>query len=107
MGFNSVLVVLNDRLDEIERDPDFGKKVARAIRSYSHESPDRMPFITGQTQVVSVEHADVAQVIRVGANSGRMIGSGFWRWTDDELIRHLESERKRRKLQGKAAAANA
>ena len=31
-------------------------------------------YVSGQTQVVSVEHADVTQVVAVGANCGRVIG---------------------------------
>lgn len=94
MGFNSVVVILNDRLNEIERDPEFGKKVADAIRSFGISQPEQ--YITGQTQVISVCHADTAQIVRVGANTGRPIGYGYWQQSDDELIRELESERKRR-----------
>lgn len=111
MGYNAVLVVLNDRLDEIERDPEFGKKVAAAIRyqgafGETGASGRRAPYVTGQTQVVSVEHADVTQVVAVGANCGRVIGRGFWRQSDDELIKTLETQRRERAKKAKAEAAS-
>ncbi|MES2055789.1 MAG: hypothetical protein V4564_07625 [Pseudomonadota bacterium] len=62
MGFNSVVLILNDRLHEIENDPLFGKKVASAIRAHGHDEP----YITGQTTVVSVQHADTMQIVAVG-----------------------------------------
>ena len=96
MGYNAVLVVLNDCLDEIERDPEFGKKVAAAIRHHSINRPDRAPYLTGRTQVVSVQHADIAQVVRVSANSGKVIGYGHWTQSDDELIKGLDRERRNR-----------
>jgi hypothetical protein len=105
MGYNSVLVVLNDRLHEIERDPEFGKKVANAIRHFSRSDPERMPYITGQTQVINVEHADTAQVIRVGANCGRVIGVGYWQRTDEELVASLYHEIKKRAREAKLMAA--
>lgn len=101
MGFNAVLVVLNDRLAEIERDPEFGKKVAHAIRC--HNDPRGAPYITGQTQVVSVDHADVLQVVAVGANCGRVIGHGHWRQTNDDLIKYLERERRENARRAKLA----
>lgn len=109
MGYNAVLVVLNDRLDEIERDPEFGRKVAAAIRyqgAYDETgAPGRSkPYVTGQTQVISVAHADVTQVVAVGANCGRVIGRGFWRQDDDELIKALEAQRCERAKKAKAEA---
>lgn len=97
MGYNSVLVVLNDRLHEIERDPEFGKKVADAIRAHgSSRGRYGEPYITGQTQVISVQHADFAQVVRVGGNCGRLLGYGHWTQDDDALIQGLVKERKRK-----------
>jgi hypothetical protein len=100
MGFNSVLVVLNDRLDEIERDPEFGKKVADAIRSHGY--PRYQRYVTGQTQVISVHHADTLAVVAVGGNTGRIIGYGHWSQDDESLIQHLERERKRKAKEAKS-----
>lgn len=100
MGYNATLVVLTDRLDEIERDPEFGKKVAAAIRYHSAYGKEGIrersaPYVTGQTQVVGVEHADVMQIVAVGGNCGRTIGYGSRRQNDNDLILCLERERRR------------
>jgi hypothetical protein len=43
MGWNTTVVVMNDYLDAIERDPDFGGKLARAIRRL-HDPRVRKPI---------------------------------------------------------------
>lgn len=91
MGFNSVLVILNDRLHYIENDPMFGKKVADAIRCHGHGEP---MYITGQTQVLSVHHSDTLAIIAVGGNTGRVIGYGHYGQDDGDLIKLLERERR-------------
>lgn len=94
MGWNSVIVVLNDRLHEIENDPEFGKKLAQAIREHSYPKQHRQEYITGQTQVISCCHADTMQIVAVGANTGRVLGYGHWRQSDDDMIKGLERERR-------------
>lgn len=95
MGFNSVVVILNDCLHEIESDPFFGKKVAQAIRAHGGR-PEHRPYITGQTQVLSVEHADTMQIVAIGGNTGRVIGYAHYRSTDDEIVKALNSQRRDR-----------
>ena len=99
MGWNSVVVVLNDRLHEIENDPEFGKKLAQAIRA--HDYRERQPYITGQTQVISCCHADTVQIVAVGANTGRVLGYGHWRQSDDDMIKGLERDRRRKNQRAK------
>lgn len=95
MGYNSVVVILNDHLSEIENDPEFGKKLCAAIRRF----PIRnfagvvMPYITGQTEVIGVEHADVLQIVAVGGNTGRTIGSTYLMRDDDQIIKRLNRAR--------------
>ena len=100
MGYNSTILVLNDRLHEIEGDPEFGKKVANAIRSH-HVRNDRQPYITGQTTVIDVQHADTMQVIAVGGNTGRVIGYSGWTAKDDEIIKGLNQDRLARAREAK------
>ena len=101
MGFNATVVILNDRLSEIERDPEFGKKLARAIRCFDRSRPERMPYVTGQTQVIEVAHADTLQVVAIGGNTGRVIGYGCYRDDNDALIKQLERERRRKATEAK------
>ena len=66
MGFNSTVLILNDRLSEIEKDPKFGQKLSDAVRSFDYEDT----YITGQTQVLSCQHASDTVIIGVGGNCG-------------------------------------
>lgn len=109
MGFNTVIVVLNDHLDEIEKDQEFGKKVASAIRAFSRSRPERMPYVTGQTQVISVCHADDMQIVAVGGNTGRVLGYGGYAQSDEALVKGLTASIRRRakeKAQGAKDAAS-
>ncbi len=97
MGFNTTVVILNDMLGEIERDPEFGKKLVAAIRSFDRTRPERMPYVTGQTQVIGHHHADGMMVFAVGGNTGREIGyGGNYRADNDDIIKELERQRKQR-----------
>jgi hypothetical protein len=75
MGQNFVLVGMNDALDRIERDSDFGRKVAEAVRELSTSpSRRRVDVPSGNhvnaAHVVSVDSADVTTLIAVGGNLG-------------------------------------
>lgn len=110
MGFNATVVVLLDRLHEIERDPEFGRKLSDAIRyRATHpkhiDTPERrcgyQPFgaeATGQTQVIEVHHADGQIVVTVGGNTGRVLGyGGGYSADDDTIVKELVASRKRAK----------
>lgn len=108
MGFNATVVVLMDRLDEIERDPEFGKKLSAAIRYRASRQKeygkyDPLAEATGQTQVIEVHHADGQMVVTVGGNTGRVLGyGGYYSADDDDIIKWLNDERLRRKREAKA-----
>ena len=73
MGFNSTVLVLNDRLGEIEREPErFVKEMLHAIqRSAMAEQED---FYPGQSTVMSCNHADVVTILAVGGNCATVMG---------------------------------
>ena len=85
MGFNSVLIVLNDALHEIGDDSNFGAGVKSAVQSHDRRRnprPDIMArgnFCThaNAATVVSVAHADCPQVVVVKHNTG------WSAWEDD------------------------
>jgi hypothetical protein len=117
MGFNATVVVLLDQLDRIEKDPEFGKKLAQAIRYRSmvprgpneKDHPGYRPLgdeATGQTQVIEVHHADYQVVVAVGGNSGQVLGhGGSWRAEPDDMIKWLNDDRLRRRREAKKSAA--
>lgn len=72
MGFNTCVVILNDQIDAIKRHPEqFVDELIGAIGLHGYKEP----YIRGQTQVVSVAHADNYQVVLVGRNTGTVLGS--------------------------------
>lgn len=99
MGFNSVLMIMNDHLWDIEKDENFGKSVAQAIRAY--EVPrEYQPYLRG-ARVLSVHHADNLAIIAAGGNTGRIIGWNHYRASDDVIIKALNDERLRKKREDK------
>ena len=75
MGYNSVLVVMNDALDMIRNDPEFGERVYQSTLSVrdredvSAHSNNGGIFCNAAT-VISSAHADEPQVMVVKHNTG-------------------------------------
>jgi molybdopterin biosynthesis enzyme MoaB len=85
MGYNTTIVVINDALNEIETDPEFGKKLAQAIRSMGYGNNDRIDVAAGNhvnaAHVVESHHADSSVVVTVGGNLGLVRASAYG-WTN-------------------------
>lgn len=73
MGFNTTVVVINDALDQIGADPQFGAKLAAAIREHAG-SRNRVDVSAGNhcnaAHVVETHHADRTALVSVGGNLG-------------------------------------
>jgi hypothetical protein len=106
MGYNATVVVLLDQLDRIERDPNFGKQLADAIRRKSMRPNEDHQYVVGQTQVIEVHHADYQVVVAVGGNCGQVLGhGGSYNAKPDDMIKWLNDDRLRRKREAKKAEA--
>ena len=105
MGFNATVVVLVDQLSSIECDPEFGRKLANAVRHKLNDPNNRHgrePYITGQTQVIEAHHADSQIVVAVGGNTGQVIGyGGPYHASPDDMVKWLNDDRLRRKREAK------
>lgn len=79
MGSNSTVVIINDGLDEINKDANFGSKLRDAIsRVNSYEDPSDILSISGHyAKVIETHHADQFSVIAVGNNNGVNLGTFF------------------------------
>ena len=75
MGFNTTVVAMNDALHDIERDPDFGKKLSRAISEiFGERDPidvSAMGHCNAAT-VIETHHADQTAIVTVGGNYGTL-----------------------------------
>jgi len=104
MGWNTTVVVLNDCIHEIEHDPDFGKKLARAITSLSTQryiaEQQGRSFIGADVSagmcvnaatVVETHHADGTALVAVGGNYGRELGTFYAYGDEDEDVRLLKA----------------
>jgi hypothetical protein len=100
MGFNATVVVLVDRLHDIEKCADFGKQLADAVRAKLNDPTERhikAPYVAGQTQVIEAHHADSMIVVAVGGNTGQVLGyGGGYASKPDDMIKWLNSDRLRR-----------
>lgn len=82
MGFNTTVVVMNDALNAIEQDVQFGPKLVQAIlqmggRSNLNEHIDvsAMGHVNAAT-VIESHHADGLMVVAVGGNTALNMGYG-------------------------------
>jgi hypothetical protein len=71
MGYNTVVLVLNDALGDIQKDEKFGEHLVSAILL---NSVDVEGHIT-RVKVLGQEHADLLQVWAVGGNTGILLGT--------------------------------
>lgn len=102
MGYNTTIVVMNDALNAIGEDPEFGRKLEDAILScHRVDNPDVSAVSKGggihvnAATVIGCEHADVTQVIAVGWNSGTVLDHPYINYhdksmtTDEKVLRSL------------------
>lgn len=85
MGFNSTLMVLNDRLGDIAKDTELGRKIADAINMRTIE--DGPVEVSPGLTVIETHHADAYVATAIGGNRSVHLGS-VWpsRDIDDQDI---------------------
>lgn len=75
MGYNTTVVILNDALGQIAKDPKFGEKLARAIMEVRRDKP--VDVSAGNhcnaALVVETHHADETVFVAVGRNYGEAL----------------------------------
>lgn len=74
MGYNSVVLLLNDQLNQLAQDP--AKTVLGiidAVRNFGYRHTRGDTQFAGQHEVVSSEHADHTVLIAVGGNYATII----------------------------------
>lgn len=88
MGYNTTVVVMNDALDAIAKDPEFGEKLKSTILGISLGiNPDTGQYYRSQdvsaghhvnaATVIESHHASYQSVVVVGGNYGSILGHSF------------------------------
>ena len=92
MGFNTTVMILNDHIDFIENDPQFGRRLADAMRRMWVEEK---PLDIGVGKVIETHHADGLAAVVVGGNTGRLLGyaggCGAIRFEGDDVFSILSA----------------
>ena len=78
MGFNTTVFLLNDRLDEIQRNPEkFVKEVLHAMHD-GNDTDRAGAYVTGQTTVMRTAHADIHRLYMSHGNAMIDLTSPYW-----------------------------
>lgn len=95
MGYNTTMIVLNDALDQIRNDKEFGKKVYEASLMVTNRG--KQDISSGghcnAATVIECHHADHMKLIAVGGNCGQDLGYvGGYRSEPLDMLKALASE---------------
>lgn len=93
MGFNTTVFLLNDRLDEIRRNPEkFVNEVFQALHEGNDAERARGCYVTGQSTVMRTQHADVP---RLYITHGNAILDLSYPWSaKTEILRYGDEEKR-------------
>jgi hypothetical protein len=96
MGLNTAALILNDALHTIEKDPEIGAKIGSGIAMAHRMGGDIAAHSSngthiGAIQVLPSQHADYVQIIAIGGNCIRRLGSSA-KWEPEDLLRDLAAE---------------
>lgn len=72
MGYNTAVILLNDTMHEIERDAEFGQKLASHCRQV--EGPRDGSYGPHGAKALAPQHAGTLQIVGVGGNTIRSLG---------------------------------
>lgn len=93
MGYNTTIVVMNDALDQIAKDPNFGKNLVAAIEMAKQFPDKRQDVAAGNhvnaAHVVETHHADTTVLVSVGGNLG-LVQARSRGWNHHEVTFQVE-----------------
>jgi hypothetical protein len=96
MGLNTAALILNDALHTIERDPEIGQKIGMGIAMAHRSGGDIAAHSSngthiGAIQVLPSQHADYVQIVAIGGNCIRRLGTSG-KWEPEDLLRDLADQ---------------
>ena len=71
MGFNTTVMLLNDRLNDIEKDPEFGRKLSQDVSLIGYPDAYRNQYYA---KVIETHHNSAMSIVAVGHNMGITLG---------------------------------
>jgi hypothetical protein len=76
MGWNTTVVIMNDGIDAIGADPEFGAKLRRAVIGFRVHGARDVPAGNhcNPCRVIEQHHADDIIAVAVGGNTGQILG---------------------------------
>lgn len=69
MGYNTGIMIHNDDLHEIRKDPKFGERLVEAVLAHS-PGKQTTTSIVGGGCVISMSHSNEISLIAIGGNTG-------------------------------------
>lgn len=95
MGYNTSMIVLNDALGSIEKDTEFGKKVANAVNLLHRANNIDIPSgcNVNAATVVETHHADSTAILAFGGNNVSVLHETYgYRHNDPDFKLRLLKE---------------
>jgi hypothetical protein len=95
MGYNTALMICNDGLEQLRRDPNAAEKIYQGVLAAGSRA-ENWVSIGNHCNLVSIlpsQHADVSQVVLVGGNSIEAVHSLYgvidWHETDEPFAEQV------------------
>jgi hypothetical protein len=98
MGWNTSMIIMNDCLDQIKKDPEFGRKVAEKVSALQVERHICLRqgrkfygldvsagHCVNAATVIETHHADQTSLIAFSGNMGEVIAESLWPYGEEEL----------------------
>lgn len=104
MGYLTAVMLYNDTLDDLCKDPKLGENLNRAVCGWYSRDRDsyRLQIGRNQSRVVSCGHADYPQIVMLWRNAAYAFNDQFDKHATDEMIdfaiKELKSIKRHRAL---------
>jgi hypothetical protein len=89
MGYNTALIICNDQLHELAKDPEGGRIIQSLIQEARGKEAIYGRYGIGALQS---QHADGVQIVAVGGNAIRHLGYGHYTHSPEDLLRCLADQ---------------
>jgi len=89
MGYNTAVVLLNDTMHEIERDTEFGQKLAQYCREVESLPVRSFDYGPHGVRALPPAHSSGLQIVGVGGNTIKRLGHATLEADDLALVKAM------------------